>query len=356
MKFTTAAGDLYDALTLARRVIPKTPTLSVFSGVHLVVSGQHLSVTGSAEQETTVVARVPVAGAKPGSAVLLPKPIADYLHTLPVSTPIEVSAPDQTKVVVHAEGGNPYTFRAMDSTFPKTATGSGQARSANLTRLAAAVAAVREAAKKNKLVQLVSDETGLALHATDNLRLTRAHLPEAGFGPFNGLVPLGVLELVAEVPVTEVLVEARGRVLTLRGEKVTVTTRLVDDVFPDFNSILANTPAHTATVNAGDVRQALTRLASVTEERRPLLVTLAADEMVLQMDSANLGSGVERLELTHPATGEVTLALNMDFLTPAVNAHAGGQVTFAWFNPEQPVFLSSAQPLAVTNVIAPMRL
>ena len=183
-----------------------------------------------------------------------------------------------------------------------------------------------------------------------------AHLPEAGFGPFSGLLPLTVLEQIAESPVTEVQVDRRGRVLTAAGERVGVVTRLVDEMFPSVDTVLASVPAHYVDVPTAALREALARLGSVAEEKRPLVVEIAGDEVVLRMDSVNLGSGVERIELATPAPAEVTFGVNMDFLVAAVATHAGPCVIVGWTAPEMPIFLKSDAPLAVTNVVMPVKL
>lgn len=356
MKFTTHAGDLADALSLAGRVIPRTPSLSVFSGVHLVVKGDQLAVTGSDEGETTVTVTLEVTDAQAGTAVLHPKPLGSFLQTISAKTVVTVSSDDQTKVTVHAAGGNPYTFRAMDQTFPATATGKPEKRLVDLAQLSAAVAAVRDCARKSKVVQLVSDETGLRLHATDGLRLARAHLSAAGFGPFSGLVPLGVLEQIAESPITEMQIHPRGRILGAAGDRVSIVARLIDEMFPAVDTVLSSTPAHHVTVPTAALKGALARLSSVAEEKQAVTVSVSGDEVVLSMESVNVGSGVERIELDVPSDVEVTFGVNMDFLAAAVATHTGGSVVLGWTAPVQPIFLTSTSPIGVTSVIMPVKL
>lgn len=356
MKFSTRAGDLDEALTLAGKVIPKSPSLAVYSGVKLAIAGNKLSVSGSDEGNTTVTVNVPVTDAAAGNVVLLPKPLGSYLHTLAAGTQVTVTSDDKTKVTVAIEGGTPYTFRTMDATFPTTASAGSDAAAVDLHRFNAAVASVKHCARKNKIVQLVSDDRGLRLHATDNTRLTRAYLPEASFGAFSGLLPLPVLEQIADSNITHMTVDRRGRVLTATGERISIVTRLVDEMFPTVDSILDNVPTYRVQVKVAALRSALNRLMSVAEGSRPLLVRIAGDEIKLHMDSVNLGSGVESISLDEQASGDVDFGINMEFLSECVSAHTGGEVTVGWTAAELPIFLSSAEPFAVTNVIMPIKL
>lgn len=356
MKFSARAGDLTDALSTVVPVIPKAPSLSVFSGVKLAVRAGQLTVTGSSEGETTVTVTVPVTDAAAGAVVLLPGPIAAYLGTLPARSDVTVSAGDPTKVEVVAGGGNPYTFRAMDATFPVSAASSADTTAADLSRLHGAVAAVKDCAKANKVVQLISDDTGIRLHATDGVRLARAHLPEAGFGPFSGLLPLDVTERLANTAVTSMGVDRRGRVLTAASDTTTIVTRLLDEAFPTVDTVLAAVPPYTVDVDTAALRAALARLRSVAETKRPVVVCVAGDELTLQVDSINIGSGAERIELETPAAAEVRFGVNLDYLASAAASHSSTTVTLGWSGPSAAVFLTSTEPLAVTNVVMPVRL
>jgi DNA polymerase-3 subunit beta len=356
VKFIVRAGELAEALALAGRVIPKTPSLAVYAGVRLTVKAGSLAVAGSAEGDTTVTVTVPVADSADGDAVLLPKPITTFLSTLRASTEVTVTGGDAPQIIVAAAGGSPYTFRVLEATFPAAPTSKHDVRSADFTLLSAAVAAVKDCAKKNKIVQLVSEETGLRLHATDGIRLTRALLPAAGFGPFSGLLPLAVVEQIADADITEVAVDRRGRMFTATRPKVSIVTRLVEEMFPIVDSVLAATPEFFTDVPLQQLRDALARLASVAEDKRPLIVALAGDELILSMSSVNLGAGAERIELSGPVTGEVTFGVNLEFLVAAAAAHSGAAVTLGWTHATQPLFMRSAEPLEITNVVMPVKL
>ena len=80
--------------------------------------------------------------------------------------------------------------------------------------------------------------------------------------------------------------------------------------------------------------------------------------MVLQVDSANIGSGAERIELEVPAAVEVSFGVNLDFFAAAAASVPGSNVVLGWSSPAQPIFVSSQDGpgLAVTHVIMPVRL
>ena len=103
-----------------------------------------------------------------------------------------------------------------------------------------------------------------------------------------------VLEQLAEANATEVHLDRRGRVFAASGPKISIGTRLVDETFPDVDSVLSGTPVYRTEVPASACRGALARLASVSEDKRPLVVSVAGDELRLEVDSINLSAGDDR--------------------------------------------------------------
>lgn len=100
-----------------------------------------------------------------------------------------------------------------------------------------------------------------------------------------------VLEQLAEANATEVHLDRRGRVFAASGPKISIGTRLVDEMFPHVDSVLSGTPVYRTEVPASACRGALARLASVSEDKRPLVVSVAGDELRREVDSINLSAG-----------------------------------------------------------------
>lgn len=355
MKFSTRAGSLADALSVARQALGKTTTLVAYTGVHLVVKAGELTVTGS-DGETTVTAAVPVTKATAGQVLIPPKPIATYLATFDPATELTVDTDGAYEVVVTTPGGSPYRFRSLAESFPTPAPLKAEKVPVDFRRLPSALAAVNASSGKERLVQLVSGDAGLQVHTTDGYRLTRAALPEAGFGPFSGLLRLGVLEQIARAHVTAVQVDPRGRVFAAFGTDATLVTRLVDERFPAVGTVLDGLPPYSITLPSADLRMALSRLAAVTETTRPLHVKVDGTAMLLDMDSVNIGSGDEQVTLSTPAPTPLTFGVNLDFLAEAVGSHPAAELTLSWSEATQPIFLSSADPLPITGVVMPVRL
>lgn len=353
MKFTVPAGQLRNAVDRVLKVIPSSPSQVVYSAARLNVTDDTLTVTGSDEGEVTISVTVPVTDTASGNKLLLPRPLGAYLATLRPSTPVTVTAPAGPELQVTTADGSPYTFRLMEATFPNTSVPDDLTFDTDLSRLDAAVRAVKDTAAMNQIVQVVSTDSGVLLQATDGLRVARATVHEAHFGQFSGLLPLNVLGRMADSPMTTVAYDKRGRTITTSNDTVQVVARLVDDQFPNVSSILDDPPPHQVPIPPGPVLRALTRLSAVSDHR-PVVVQLTGDRMRLSTNSGTVGSGAEDIDLDTPAPVEFTFGVNLGYFRDALVAHVSDAVTLGWGQPDRPVFLSSTGPLSVVTVVMPV--
>lgn len=359
MKLTAPAGLLADTLSTAAQVCSSNASLVAYTGVLLEVSGRKLTVRGT-DGDTTVAVTIALADGTDGHILVPPKPVLKYLSKLPGDAEVTIAAQTATAVEVTVTGSAPYKFTALAVPFPSYTPLRRDKVTADLTELAAAVRLVRDCAGalsggKEKVVQLVSDDTSLRLHSTDRYRLARADLgPAASFGTFDGLLPLRVLDLVASTDPNRVQLDNKGRQLVFHNENVTVATRLAQDPYPTVESVLNVDPPHKARIPRGQAVTALRRLAAVTAPGSALRVTLAQDTATFAVNNSATGSGTETVTLPEVAGGEVTFAVNFDYVVSAFATLEPDVVTLGWAGPLSPIFVTASDPMPTTLVIMPM--
>lgn len=353
MQLTTTAGQLRNALALARHATPASPALVAYSGVLLEVKGSTLHVTGS-DGETTITATVDVDDAKDGSVLLLPRPLGGYLDGLDPARRITVTSTSTGDATVSPTGGNPYQFRPVSASFPQPPTLDGTPVPFNAQRLGTALTIIRSAvARENLAVQLVSSNKGLVLHSTDTYRLSRAVLPEAGFGDFTALFPLPVLERASKLAVSHVALDTLSRLAVFSGPGFTITSRLLATPFPAVETVLDNQPDTSVTFQAADVLDALTRLAAVAEQSA-LKVRLDGNTMTLAAKNDDLGSGTETVTLDAPAREPFEFMVRLSYLADALGSGAS-QARLSYSGPLAPLFFSGNDPLTHTYIVMPVR-
>lgn len=354
MEFSTTAGALREALTMARHATPAHPTIAAYTGVLLEVTDGQVSFTGS-DGETTITAIAAANTRSTGQILLLPRPLGNFLANLESNETIYARLNSTEDLEVEPEGSSAYSFRRMVASFstpnqPKTAP-----RSVDLSRLDLAIAAIRSSTVKDMPgVQLVSSESGLTLHTTDNYRLSRAILPEGGFGVFTGLVSLNILERVARMNINEITVDPKGRTLRFSGPSVAVTTRLLSMSFPDVSGFLEFTPPSEAVFSIAQLRRLLPRLNSVAEQS-PLKVRLEGKLMTLSASNVDLGTGSESLQLSQPVPVPFEFLVKPAFLLDVCNSHDSEHITLGYTSPTEPLFVRSIEKLEVTSVLMPIK-
>ena len=356
MKFTSTAGAIRNAMNTARQATPSSPSLVAYTAVQLTVEGGDLRVTGS-DGDTTIVATLPVQDTSDGTVLVLPRPLVSYLGTLSADHLVSVEVGGQLdEVAVRPQGSNEYRFRTVAATFPQPAMPSGSPNSVNFSRFYQALASVRTAvAKENPVVQLVSTDTGLVLHATDNYRLTRAELPEAGFGAFSGILPLQVLDRVAKMEASQVTVDGRSRVISFSSSDTILTTRLLSVPFPAVEGVLESVPPNVVDLPASATLQACTRLAAITESS-PVRCLLTEGTLALNVSNADLGSGTEQVAVSeHGTSGSFEFLARLTYLQDAIVATGADTVRMHYSGSVQPLFIMASSPISVLTVVMPVR-
>lgn len=360
MKLSATASELVSTIGFASQVSPTSSSLAAYTGVHLDVTGSTFTARGS-DGDTTVASAMKVSDTENGFVLVPPKPLLRYLSKLNPDTRVLVCSDTATSLSVTAQGASAYKFVALAVPFPAFSLPRRDKVAVDLDGLADAVVVVRDCSAalsggKEKVVQLVSTPELVLLHATDRYRLARAKLSAgSGFGEFDGLVPLRVLELVAGADPTHVQVDTKSRQLIFHGEGVVVATRLAQDPFPTVESVLNQQAPYKVSLNRAAVCSALRRLAAVAAPGSALRVAVAGDQVVFTASNASAGSGEERVTLDHQAPGEVELLVNFDYAVSAFNTHADSEVGLSWSSPHAAVFVTAAEPVPSTLVIMPMK-
>lgn len=363
MEFSTTAGSLRDAISTARHATPANPSIASYAGVQIELKDNELNVTGS-DGAVTISSSLKVDGPrnalgaelkKDGSALILPKPLGNFLATLSAEETVDVTLSPTGDLEVQPRGSSPYSFRRVVATFPMPPAPKTAPRAVNLERLDQALLAIRASTSKDTPgVQLISSEEGLVLHSTDNYRLSRAFLPEAGFGQFAGVVPLGILERIARTNMNQVTVDHKGRTLRFSGPGVVITTALQAGGFPDVEGVLSVVPPSEVLISIPKLRHILPRLNAVAEQA-PLKVRFEDNLMTLSVSNADLGAGSETLTLEKDVVAPFEFFVKLPFLMDVCNSHESEIISLAYSAPLEPLFARSSDTIDVTSILMPLK-
>ncbi len=349
LRFTTTAKVLQQALDTARNATPTAPSLTAYAGVLFQVDNSKLKLTG-ADGEVQIEVVITVADSEDGDVLIAPGPLAGLLRTVDPLASVSVALTDQLEVSI--AGLQPYRLRTIHATLPPCPVPTAEAQTVDLAGLSSVLSAVRAATGREiGGVQVLADKFGLHLRATDTYRLHAATLPLEGLADFQGVVPIGVLNRIAEAKASHIAFDSHSRVLQAWSSSVRITSRLLGVPFPQVDTLLLNKPPHQATVSVKALSTALTRLQAVADSA-PVIVNISNGVARLTASNTEVGTGVE--ELAAPGA-DMRFVVARAFLADAISAHASDTVTISYTAPNQAVIIGSLEPFPVRCVVMPVR-
>lgn len=350
MEFAIESRSLRELLDATRYAVTGSSVDPVHSGVMLQVSGRDLTVIGT-DGDVTIEARGTCSVGQDGSCVVPHKPLSTLVALIDPKKTIGVKL-DGTELVVSPEGMSPYKFRTLNVAFPQTLRPSGAPVEADLSMLGEVTSAVRHAVnKEHHGVQVVSDGERLSFFATDHYRMHAAVISGVALGSFSGVVPISVLERAAHHGADAVALDDGGKTIQFTSERVSITSRLLGVAFPNVAGPLSIEPEQQVEINVSQAREALARLAAVSDGSS-ITVTGGADGLQFIASNAEIGSGSETLRV--PA-GEMRFIMDRQYLLDALSSQKQERVTLGYTSSTAPVFIKSGDNPSVVCVVMPMR-
>lgn len=335
MKFRCERDVLAEALGAASRAATgRTGSLPVLQGIRMELKGDRLTVTGS-DLDLTVQYELTVDGQEDGG-VVVPKLTADIVKSAGDPKVELLAEGDEVNV---SAGRSKFTIRpwAFDD-YPRV--GSTTASSITLPAadfieaLRQVVRAASADEQKPQLtgVLLAAEAGGLRLVATDSYRLAVRDLV--------GTTVLGTDQqvLVPARALQEVIRLASGAgELTLRlGERdatfemsaARVTTRLIEQQFPNYKQLMPKPAPNVLTVDKDVFTDALRRVRLLARDTIPVRINLGTGSLRLEAINNDRGTVSEEVDAQFEGT-DITIAFNAEYLAAGIDACSGEQVTLS---------------------------
>ena len=335
MKFRCEREVLAEALGAAGRAATgRTGSHPVLQGIRMVLKGDRLTVTGS-DLELTVQYELTVDGQEDGG-VVVPKLISDIVKSLG-DPKVEMLAEGE-EVVVSA-GRSKFVIRpfAFDD-YPRV----GSATASSVTLPAADfVEALRQVVRaasadeqKPQLtgVLMAAENGGLRLVATDSYRLAVRDL--AGTTVLGTdqqvLVPARALQEVIRLAsgAGELTLRLGERDATFEVASASVTTRLIDQQFPNYKQLMPQPAPNVLTLDKDVFTDALRRVRLLARDTIPVRLNIGGSTLALEAINGDKGTVSEEVDAQFEGS-DITIAFNAEYLAAGIDACAGEQVTLS---------------------------
>lgn len=366
MEFLIDRESVLPALGKVIGVVERRQTLPILGNLLVSARGDRVELCGT-DLEVEVQAGCPASVAQEGETTLPARKLADICRNLPEGSEIRFRLSDERCLVTAGRarftlGALPAAdFPLMDAEVDGVDVRLPEAvlrRILDKTAFAMAQQDVRYYLN-GLLIEL--DDAGITAVGTDGHRLARyrrslgLELTE----PVRVIVPSKtIMELRRQLGGSDdpVSIAIGARTIRLVGAGMTMTSKLVDGRYPDYERVIPRELGKRATVGTDALRRALARTAILSNEKYRG-VRLAFDDGVLRLQANNpeQESAEEEVELDYD--GEpTTIGFNVTYLSDVLGAVEGGDIEVRFSDAGSSSVWRGSGADDETYVVMPMRL
>ncbi len=348
MKFTCNTKDIATALAAASKIVNVHTTVPILSNV-LLQSEDNRVVARATDLELTLEFGFRADVAESGAVTIPAKLFSSYLGNLPAAQ-LELSG-TPTRASVKCERSN-YDFHALPAEeyppLPATARGSQFTMSAKRFRdavdstiFSASSEEARGAVLMGTLLEVSGD--AVTMIATDGYRLAkhRTILDDGISGEERYIVPSRALSEAARnfggaESIAIGALGAAGNQLQLSAADVSVTVRLVDGQYPNYQQVIPAKFDRQVTVNTASLIAGLRRAELVAGDRASMVKLAIANQTLVVTASSDIsGNAYEEIEVEQQGE-DLTIAFNARYLIDILNHVKGPRTVMEFLGPLSP--------------------
>lgn len=364
MKFRCERDTLAEAIGTAQRAVSaRSGALPVLSGIQVTAAGDHIELVGS-DLDLTIRVEAPAQIDTEGQAVV-PAKLFDGLTTRLKAGVVtfEVEG-DDARITAGSARASVRLLPADE--FPRVGEPDGAAVTVDAAPFAEALRQVIPAASRDDArpiltgVLLTATGDGVRLVATDSYRLAVRDL--AGLG----MLSEGKKVLVGARGLNEVQrVFSSGSIEVTFGEREvrfasetrTVTARLIEGEFPNYEQLIPSGYPNRLTVARATLEEAVRLMQIVGEGREgtPVRLAMGPDGLELSATSQERADATEAIEAKFEGT-DVTVAFNPQFLLDGLLAVEGEEVVLETLDPLKPATLRGTDHPEFLYLLMPVRI
>jgi DNA polymerase III subunit beta len=367
MKFTTNRETLLRPLQLVTGVVERRQTLPILANLLVVAQDGRLALTGTDLEVELVAIETGVNISAEGQATIPARKLADIWRSLPEGAEVTVETEGDRSIV--RSGRSRFTLATLPAAdFPAVESGpgdlelelpSGKLRGL-LDRVAFSMAQQDVRYFLNGMLFEVTRDHARTV-ATDGHRLAMCTLGEgAGSGervqvivPRKGVLELGRL-LSDGDEAARMQVGSNHLRVTLGN--YTLTTKLVDGKFPDYEKVIPRRAGHTVSGDRDALKQAFARASILSNEKyRGVRLILDRDLLTIQANNPEQEEAEEVVAVDY-AGDRMEIGFNVSYLQDVLNVLSADQVYLSVADANSSALIEGADDDGALYVVMPMRL
>ena len=369
MKISTSTGHLLTQLQAVTRVASTRSAVQALSGVQLHAGDDSVELRAT---DLEVGLRVPLQAKveRPGDIVLPARLFLDIARGLTgVGDDLELEHRAETGDVKVSVATSEFLVRTLrNDDFPPLPQ-APEDGSVTLPRgaLVETIDKVARSASRDEtrpiLTGILMSASGqeLRMVATDSYRLSvkRTELSAAITPGFEANVPARALEelrtVIAATGAEDVSISMAASQVVFAAGGVTLSSRLIDGQFPNFQQLLPDSFEHELRVSGDELAGVVRRVSLMAQKNAPLRLSFAEGSLTVSAQTPDVGEASEPLPV--PFSGEpFEIGFNPEFLRDGLESLAGDDLLLKLISPLRPGLIESADDSGFIYLIMPIRL
>lgn len=369
MEFTIQKGEFVRGLARVQGVVDRKSTMPILANILLSASPQKGLVISATDLGVGVTGLYEADVHKGGGVTVAAKSFYEIIKNLPEDE-ISVKVSDNHRTVVRSGRVEYKIVGTPDADYPKLPDPEGVGFSSldakvfsDMIEKTLFSVSTDETRYHLNGVFLVSRGDTLRMVSTDGHRLSVVDRPVAtpGLEVGNGvIVPRkGILEvkrLLEEASTAPVEVGLRGSNVYLRRQDVTLSVKLIDAQFPDYEQVLPKKTEKKAIVGRQVFADALKRISLLSSDKSwGVKLSFSKDLLQIASDNPDLGEAREEIEIEYDSP-DLVIGFNARYILDVLGATESSEVSFGLNDEISPGVITPIEDEEYTCVIMPMRI
>lgn len=369
MKFTTNSSDLQRVLTKVSGVIPGKSTMPILETMLFGLKGNTLSITGT-DIDTTMSVSLGVQGSADGSVAIPSKRLVDTVRALPDSALSVAVDTTSNKVSLRTENGEFSLTAENAAEFPEIPEFKGMSETAfdasQLRRtIQQTVFAVSTDELRPAMMGVLMQVKGSDLRAvaTDGHRLVKfsQKLDTPPGLRKDIIIPAKALLLVNKaLEGNQVTMSVSDSHVRFSMDTVVVTSRLIDETYPNYESVIPTDNTKIMTINRDAMMQSLRRVALyASATTHQIRLAISGDALTISAQDMDYG-GEAKETLPCEFTGDsVEIGFNATYMVDVLSHIDAEKAAFRFSSPTRAGIVTPSNGNAgddVLMLVMPVRL
>lgn len=349
---------LAEGLSILERIIPSRSSNPILTYLPLELSDKGLILRGT-NGEVDIEVRLPAEIQGTGQVLVPAQTFSQIVRGLPGEL-VELVFADRLEL--HSGSFDTQLSTTSPEGYPQLSFGTPGAEKISASRLAQAITRVRYAASTEEYraifrgVQLELSPTGLRSVASDGFRLARYDLPMQ-LETRKIVIPARSADEIVRVfkdTQGEVALAVAEGTLTLVGEAVRMSVKLMEGEFPDYARVIPQNSVLEATLAAEILRESLKRVAVLSDRNNHRVNLVFSDGRLVMNAEGDYGRGAEELSVDASGTMPLEVSYNAQYLIDAL-APIEGAVRLKLSGSTSPSIVQAVEDSGYLAVVVPLR-